>query len=200
MIAGLPYKTFITGTDTDVGKTYVICEILKRLNASRPTAEAIKPLVSGGYSDVELLHKYSAHKLKLSERYLHYYEPAIAPHIAAKINGTNIDFAAVVDFMKNCEIDIDHILIEGFGGWMAPISDSVSMSCCVAEAGLPVVLVVGMKLGCINHSLLTVEAIKTSGCEFLGWIANVMPPSMPYYKENISTITNCIGEPLATVF
>ena len=192
----LPNKFFITGTDTEVGKTYVACKLVKILQSQDRTVSTCKPLVSGGLEDIRLLSQ----GLCSHAKYLHCFEPAIAPHIAAEASNIKISKDEIVHFMKYSS-NTDHTLIEGFGGWYAPISKQVTMAECVAAANIPVVLVVGMKLGCINHAILTARAITNDGCMLTGWIANrLAPPFMPYLKQNIETISELLNKAPMEIF
>lgn len=196
MLKSIPKKVFITGTDTEIGKTYVTAKLLQQLLADGKTAEGIKPLVSGGMTDIEILHQASSQTICKHKRYLSAYEPAIAPHIAAKNLEQQLDMNSIVDFMQATNT-ADNTLIEGFGGWLAPISETMTMAECVKSANIPVILVVGMRLGCISHSLLTAASINNMNCELVGWIANILPPGMPECENNIKTISSFLGEPLA---
>lgn len=192
----LPSRFFITGTDTEIGKTYIACYLLQKLRQENRNAEAIKPLVSGGLDDINLLSKNST---GVMQRYLYYFDLPIAPHIAAEIDNIIISPTEVIRFMRQ-EVKSDYLIIEGFGGWYAPISYQQTMAECVKSAEIPVVMVVGMKLGCINHALMTARAIESDGCKLHAWIANTLPNEMPYLHQNIETISRLLGsEPIIIV-
>jgi len=191
----IPNKVFITGTDTEIGKTYVTCKLLADLTKSH-SAEGLKPLVSGGLEDIELIHKASSQTIKQDERYLLSFAPAVAPHIAAEKTNTVISDKEIITFM--CQnFKADYTVIEGFGGWLAPINLKQTMGELVIASKIPIILVVGMRLGCINHALLTASNIKQNGGELYGWIANTLGENMPELKANIKTIASFIGQPLA---
>lgn len=194
----LPEKFFITGTDTEIGKTFVACHLMQQIILDKKIVEGIKPLVSGGLEDIHALDKNSNGSLRLSERYMLGFDEAIAPHIAAEINGKIIDIEKLRHFISR-PVACDHLVIEGFGGWLAPISHEYTMADCISSLDIPVILVVGMKLGCINHAILSARSILNSGFRFHGWIANKLPQGMEFCDENIQTISKFIGNPICTV-
>ena len=196
----LPTKAFITGTDTEIGKTFVTAQLLANLQANNLSATGLKPIISGGMDDVTKLHQNSNDNLSIKQRYLYAFEPAIAPHIAAAKtedadNQQQLDSSKIINFLQEPH-DSTHTLIEGFGGWLAPISEGQTMAECVVKAQIPVILVVGMRLGCLNHALLTKQSIINMGGIFYGWIANVLPPQMPELEANINTLTKFFGKPI----
>lgn len=196
----LPTKTFITGTDTEIGKTFVTAQLLANLQANNLSATGLKPIISGGMDDVTKLHQNSTDNLTIEQRYLYAFAPTIAPHIAAAKtedadNQQQLDSGKIINFLQEPQ-DSTHTLIEGFGGWLAPISEGQTMAECVVKAQIPVILVVGMRLGCLNHALLTKQSIINMGGIFYGWIANVLPPEMPELEANINTLTKFFGKPI----
>lgn len=198
MQISLPNKVFITGTDTEIGKTYIAAHLLRSAREKGLIVEGIKPLVSGGMQDIEILHAASSQSISKEERFYASFEQPIAPHIAALSQGVKLQPASIISYMQT-NYPADLIVIEGFGGWLAPINETITMAECVKSANIPVVLVVGLKLGCINHSLLSANNIKSMGCNLLGWIANVIPPKMQECERNIDTITSFLGAPLLIV-
>lgn len=196
-------RIFIAGTDTDVGKTYVSCAILRSLQQQGITAVGIKPLASGCDKTAQGLRGTDALALqKVNRQYYHYdlinpvaLEPAIAPHIAA----TEIAFPLSVASLRSAiyrDFPEEFVIIEGVGGWLAPLNEAETMADFVVAEELPVILVAGMRLGCLNHSLLSVESIKNSGVKLLGWIANSpQAKAMQRFKENIASLSAMIDAP-----
>ena len=205
----MPSKTFfITGTDTDAGKTFAACALLQAANKRGLTTAAVKPIAAGGIpvdGDMENLHNDDALLLqKLCTVSLRYeevnplcLEQAIAPHIAAQQQGVKIQAQALANHCKTImDKNADLMLIEGAGGWVVPLNPSEFVGDIVKILKIPVILVVGMKLGCLNHALLTVKAIQEEGLVLHGWIANQLDPEMPVFKENLDTLQKKITAPL----
>ena len=189
-------KIFITGTGTGVGKTYVTCQIMRYLASINKTVVAMKPVATGGIPNEDMLE---LHKNLNYHRDLSYQEMSpfsfirpISPNIASDIPLTSDMISeSILNFIENTP-DADYHLIEGVGGWNVPINNNETMADVVVKTGLPVVMVVGMTLGCMNHAILTYNAIKSSGGQFIGWIANNIDPNMEAYQENIDTLSNFI--------
>ena len=195
---GYMKKVFIAGTDTDVGKTLVSVALLRLAREQSLTTAAIKPIAAGCKKSAEGLRNDDALALQsIITAPLLYdeinpiaLEPAIAPHIAAKYIHCEITakyLAAKCDhvFQKNN----DFTLVEGAGGWSVPLNDSETLADLAKLLKIPVVLVVGLKLGCINHALLTFDAIKNDGLMVSGWVANQVDKNMASVNENIETLT-----------
>ncbi|MDF1646242.1 MAG: dethiobiotin synthase [Legionellaceae bacterium] len=175
-----PY--FIIGTDTDCGKTYATCQLLNQLN----DAIAIKPIQSGGTEDEALLAQHQPHyTAPLS---LHTFIPPIAPHIAAKQASTNITFDALDTFCHAQPTSHQILLIETTGGLMCPINDNQTWLDYIKHYQAPVIFVVGLRLGCLNHALLTAHALQTYQIPCAGWIANLCDPNMHVIEDNIQTL------------
>lgn len=199
---------FITGTDTDAGKTYVTCALLQAAKAKGLSTAAVKPLAAGGLKTLEgthnedalLLQKNCSLPLSYQEVNPLCLEQAIAPHIAAKQAGVSL---RAHDLAEHCYAvmakQADLTLIEGAGGWLVPLNDKEFVADIVLALNIPVVLVVGMRLGCLNHALLTVRAIQNDGVILHGWIANQLDPQMPAYQENLETLKVLIKAPLLSV-
>lgn len=189
---------FITGTDTDCGKTYVSAALIRHLQGKYPRVAGLKPIASGFESvdgrmqnaDVEALNLASSAALapELINRYS--YHPAIAPHIAASQVGDLIRTELIGLDVASALEQVDALVVEGVGGWLVPLSESGSESIEILaqSLGLPVVLVVGMRLGCLNHALLTARAIIQSGVPFAGWVANHIDPGFAFLRDNIATL------------
>jgi dethiobiotin synthetase len=198
---------FITGTDTDCGKTYVTCELLRHLNQRDKKALAIKPVASGCIyqndqlisEDVERLqaHNYTVEKQINGWRYK---EP-ISPHLAAKLNGDNLSTRQIARFCEQEEFkEAEILLVEGAGGLLVPVNDDETWLDFLKLTKIPVILVVGMRLGCINHALLTDAVLKMNNILCKGWIANYLEESMIMTDAIIDTMSTKMHMPLiATV-
>lgn len=203
----LPPAWFVTGTDTEVGKTYSTCALLHRARQLGLSAAGLKPVAagtdaSGRNEDVEAIR--AAAMVSLPERTLNTYllQPPIAPHIAAREAGIEIRFApiqAALEAARQQAGDNGLVLVEGAGGFRIPLGPDGDSADLAVALNLPVILVVGMRLGCINHALLTVEAIAARGLPLAGWIANTMDPAMGRFDDNLQTLTELIPAPLLGV-
>ncbi len=199
---------FITGTDTDAGKTIVSCGLLAHARRAGKTTVAIKPIASGcepteqglRNSDALALQSVMTQKLAYEQVNPVALEPAIAPHIALQQLGRTIHGEQLVGFCRGVMMQrADLTVIEGAGGWRVPLSSREMLSMIPQRLQCSVILVVGMKLGCINHALITAEAILRDGVKLAGWIANSAAPEMQGYAENLQTLKDmlpapCLGE------
>ena len=201
-------RLFITGTDTEIGKTVVASGLVKAaVNAGYRTA-GLKPIAAGCEIIDGVLINDDARQLMLASNIKLDYatvnpialEPAIAPHIAARQAGVSISSGVLkTHYERNLPDDLDLAVFEGAGGWFVPLNDFESFQEFAVTMNLDVVLVVGMKLGCINHSLLTEKAIKACGLNLAGWIANFPHPEMDVAEENLDTLMQRIDAPLLGV-
>jgi dethiobiotin synthetase len=195
---------FVTGTDTEVGKTFISTALLARAKHQGLTTAAVKPIASGAEftanglrnEDGVALLKQCSLPLRYEEINPVVFEPAIAPHIAAqKINR----IVRVDELKKYCqhvlEKNAGFTLIEGAGGWRVPVNNEETLADLAKKLQLPIILVVGMRLGCINHAILTAEAIQRDGLHLAGWVANRATPNMSEYEENFRTLNRLIGAP-----
>ena len=197
-------KTFIAGTDTDVGKTLVTCALIQFAKQKRKTVIALKPVAAGCESADGQLKNDDALKLMENLPEQHDYhlinsialEPAIAPNIAAKKINFDLSINKLKENIDLNQFDHEVILVEGAGGWLVPLNEKETLADWVEQEDLNVILVVGMKLGCINHALLTIENIKKRGLTVVGWVANCIDQDMSHLEENIETLKNMISEPL----
>jgi len=197
---------FVTGTDTDVGKTVCSKALLQAANKQNRSTLAYKPISAGCENTVDGLRNEDALILKdncsipVPYNWINpiAYEPPIAPHIAALENEDSQIEQTVISkgLTRLQQKSPDFLLIEGAGGWHLPINNEQLLSGWVAEQKIPVVLVVGLKLGCLNHAILTVESIKQSDLPIAGWIANHLQTDMPYVQQNIATLEAYINAPL----
>jgi len=193
---------FITGTDTDVGKTVVACGLGLRTAAIKPVAAGCEVTEQGmTNSDALQLQAAASHKLAYQQINPIALEPAIAPHIAAAEAGVRMSASRLVGYCRGVSLmPVDMVVIEGAGGWRVPINSRETLADVARELECAVIVVVGMRLGCLNHALLTMEAIRGDGLRIAGWVANILDPEMPRLQENIDTLKQCINEPcLGTV-
>ena len=195
---------FLTGTDTDVGKTHVAVQLIERWRRDGRRVLAMKPVASGceraadgtlvngdverlvaatGQRDRELMNPYR-------------FEPPISPHFAAREAGVEISLTRLVEHYRSLARQADIVLVEGAGGWLAPLSDRLDIADLAVALDLPVMLVVGMRLGCINHARLSAQAIVDRGLPLAGWIANRIDPDMARHEDNLATLKAKIAAPL----
>lgn len=194
---------FVTGTDTGVGKTLVSCALTRALVARGARVAVMKPIASGSDPTPEGLRNSDALTLMAASNVSATYEavnpycflPPISPHIAASEAGVAIDLRLLRSRLDALAREADCVVVEGAGGWHAPISDSATMADLAAALDLPVLLVVGLRLGCLNHALLTHESLATRGVTFAGWVANAIDPHFERPAENLATLTARLGEP-----
>lgn len=199
---------FITGTDTEIGKTTIAAGLLVAANRRGLSTAAVKPIAAGcersaeGLRNADALLLQGAMSLSLDYDEVNpvALELAIAPHLAAERAGTRVNAMQLAGICRGVLMRrADLTLIEGAGGWRVPLSAREFLSQLPRELGLPVILVVGMRLGCINHALLTAEAIARDGLQLAGWVANSCNREMENLAENIATIRGylrapCLGE------
>jgi dethiobiotin synthetase len=195
-------RWFITGTDTGVGKTYAACAFTRRLVSLGFEVAAMKPVASGCEMTVDGLRNEDAEALMAAmnvpmgyERVNPFaYEPAIAPHIAAAQQGRMVDIRRIAEIADG--VRADHLVIEGAGGWCVPLDATRLFPDLVRALGADVILVVGMKLGCINHAILSARQIERDGFRLVGWVANAIDPGMPVYRENLETLEESLPAPM----
>jgi dethiobiotin synthetase len=188
-------RYLIIGTDTDCGKTYVTCQMLKHLENTL----AIKPVQSGGTDDSNALAQHQPH---WDGEVSHWsFEPAIAPHLAAKKAGETITFDALDVFCDTNNYPGNAtLLIETTGGLMCPLNANQTWLDYAVHSQIPVLFVVGLRLGCLNHALLTAHALTTHHIACVGWIANIVDPAMTALEENLDTLKQTLPYPhLATL-
>lgn len=198
------HKFFIAGTDTDVGKTLVAAGLLAAANKAGLSTVAMKPVAAGcQQTDVGLRNDDALLLMANMSVQLPYqqvnpvaFESAIAPHIAAMKDGKRLQVSQLVGFCRGVLMQsADLAVIEGAGGWRVPLNSRETLAGLAQQLDLPVILVVGVKLGCINHALLTVEAIASDGVKLAGWVANQLDAEMSCYAENIATLKSLIPAP-----
>ena len=195
---------FVTGTDTGVGKTLVACSLLRAFAARGLKVVGMKPVASGAtargndlvHDDVERLTA-AGNVTAPRERVNPYcFIPAIAPHIAAAQAGMRLDLEHVARCFDALSETADVVVVEGVGGFRVPLGPGGDTAQLAARLALPVVLVVGMRLGCLNHALLTAEAITSRGLALAGWVANHIDPQMAAAEENVRALETLISAPL----
>lgn len=190
-------RLFVTGTDTDAGKTHISSAILAHLARQGRKVAGLKPIASGGRDDAERLWRHSNLQLPLDAHNPFYFAPPIAPHLAAAEAGVTLDVDTVLSALAPWQQQqADWLLMEGAGGWRVPLNEQQRFSDLAKSWGGGVVLVVGMKLGCVNHALLTAEAIERDGLELVGWVANCGLGHMDRVEENLAYLKRHIQAPL----
>jgi dethiobiotin synthetase len=211
---------FITGTDTGVGKTLVSCALLHGFAAQGMSVVGMKPVAAGGalrsngepagallagaagsadggqHEDVTQLRAASNVLASGGQINPYCFVQAIAPHLAAQVVGVRINFARIVESFSELSAQADVVIVEGVGGFRVPLNDEQDSADLAEQLGLPVILVVGMRLGCLNHALLTAEAIVARRLTLAGWVANVPDGHMAMLDENIAALRQRIGAPL----
>jgi len=199
---------FVTGTDTGVGKTRVSTALLSGFNARGFSTAAMKPVATGCVNtahglrndDALLLQQRCSLPLAYEQTNPYAFAPAIAPHIAAARVGQVIDLDLIKHAFAVLAVRADIVIVEGLGGWQVPLNDAATIADLAQLIGLPVILVVAVRLGCLNHALLSAESIEQADLPFAGWVANLVEPTMPCVDENIQALRERIAAPwLGTV-
>jgi len=199
---------FIAGTDTGVGKSFVAASLLEAGNRLGLRTAALKPLAAGAEDgpegpcndDAVLLRRHASVAMSYAQVNPVLLQQPIAPHLAAAHEGRRLSAERLAGFCRGAMMTpSDLMLIEGAGGWRVPLNGREMLSELPRQLALPVILVVGMRLGCLNHALLTVEAIAADGLQLAGWVANQVDPGMVCFDENLATLTELIRAPLLAV-
>ena len=203
-----PRTIYVTGTDTGVGKTLVATALLRALNRSGRRARGLKPVASGAARTHGGLRNADALALQAEGHPPAPYElvnpwcfePAIAPHLAAAEAGVTISLSELIDWYRKATLDCDWIVVEGAGGWRVPLHPDGFASDLPEALGLPVLLVVGLRLGCLNHARLTLEALRAAGQPFAGWVGNQIDADYARVEDNLATLERLLGcAPLAVI-
>lgn len=208
----LPRAYFVVGTDTGVGKTYIASALVRYFAAKGTQVVGMKPVASGcelgkeGVWKNQLVNEdmaalYAASNVKADLDLINPYRfaPAIAPHIAAQQASVKIDTDVILHRYQVLQSMAELVIVEGAGGFFVPLNDSETIADLAVKLNIPLILVVGMRLGCINHALLTVEAIKARGLTLAGWIANRIDADMPVFEENLKSLKQRIAAPCLAV-
>lgn len=194
---------FITGTDTDVGKTYIATALVQHFCEQGLQAVGMKPVAAGAElvngrllnSDVIELIKASNVDADLALINPYVFAQAIAPHIAAEQAGITVSLDNIQQSFNALQAKADVVVVEGAGGFRVPINRQETMADLAIKLNLPIVLVVGVRLGCINHALMTAGSIRAAGLNLVGWVANRIDPNMPAIEENIATLKAMLKAP-----
>ena len=199
---------FVIGTDTEVGKTLVSGAFILKLREAGINTVGFKPVVAGTYrspdgrelnEDLETLRLASglgSNDIPLCPYVLS--APA-APHLVAQVQGIDLNIAVITKAFHKISASFDSVVVEGAGGFLVPLNKKEDLGGVAKAINLPIILVVGMRLGCINHALLTYEALKMRNLQLAGWIANALSDEMPLLQDNIQTLKDRINAPLLGV-
>lgn len=194
---------FVTGTDTGCGKTHTSVALIRALRAQGLRVAGFKPVAAGAdWRDGELRNDDASALLAASGLGLPYaavnpycFAPAIAPHLAAAEAQVTISFDPIHAAFEQVRAASDFVVVEGAGGWRVPLGAGFDIQGLALALGLPVVLVVGLRLGCLNHALLSEQVINSSGAKLLGWVGSQVDPGMPRLQENIATLETALSVP-----
>jgi dethiobiotin synthetase len=198
---------FVTGTDTGVGKTWVSVALMHALRERGVSVLGMKPVAAGCTPTLEGLRNEDALMLLEAASFAVPYgevnpyalEAPVAPHIAAQQVGVMVDLDTLSATAQRLAGQADRLVVEGVGGWRVPLSDRADVAGLAIHLGLPVILVVGLRLGCLNHALLTAEAIAHAGVPLAGWVANLVDPHMASVAENVQDLMLRLPAPLLGV-
>ncbi|WP_202436518.1 dethiobiotin synthase [Vibrio eleionomae] len=201
--SSMSHVFFIAGTDTDVGKTVTSKAILQAFAAQGLTTVGYKPISAGcektteGFRNDDALQLMKAATQEVPYEKVNPYalELPASPHIAADYEHISIEYSVLSSALKENKKKADVVVVEGAGGWRVPISRTECLSAWVKKEKIPVILVVGIKLGCLNHAFLTAEAIKADGLELAGWVANRINPGTEHYADIIDILEQRLGAP-----
>ncbi|PQJ96655.1 dethiobiotin synthase [Chromatium okenii] len=194
---------FITGTDTDCGKTTISLGLMAAMQQRGLRVNGMKPVASGcamtpaglRNADARQLLAQSSHRNAYALVNPYAFAPPIAPHLAAIQAGVTIDFVNIIKAYQTLAATAEVVIVEGVGGWRVPLMPNQCVSDLALALEIPVILVVGFKLGCLNHALLTAESIRASGAHLIGWICNQIDPKMQALNANLATLNELIAAP-----
>lgn len=202
-LSNVTERYFVTGTDTEVGKTVASSALLQAARLQGFITAGYKPVASGSEmmpeglrnSDALALQRYSSLPLAYQAVNPYTFAEATSPHIVSADEQRPIDFAVLSAGLRLLEEEAEWVLVEGAGGWFTPLSDEHTFADWVTKEQLPVILVVGVKLGCINHAMLTAQAVKQAGLRLAGWIANDVVAPGKRHQEYLATLKNVLPAP-----
>jgi dethiobiotin synthetase len=198
-----PSSVFVTGTDTGVGKTWVSLALMARWQAAGYRVAGMKPVASGcsrqgrrlENEDATLLRRQTSQPVPYAWVNPYAFEPPVAPHLAARERGVEIDMEAIAGAYARLAECVDLVIVEGVGGWLVPLGEHHTVADLALHLRLPVILVVAIRLGCLNHALLSAESIRAHGAQLLGWVANCNEPDALRVRENIAALKHCLRTP-----
>ncbi len=199
-----PFSCFVTGTDTEIGKTLVASALVHAQVQHGWQVAAMKPVAAGAIfrdnrwfnDDVDALAEQVSVDLPLALTTPYLFQTPAAPHLAAAAEQVQIDPSHILNCFAQVRMQAQAVVVEGVGGFCVPLNEHYDTADLARDLKLPVVLVVGMRLGCINQALLTAEAIRARGLQLMGWVANVVDPQMLYLEDNTHAIAQRIHAPL----
>ncbi|MFC5436223.1 dethiobiotin synthase [Rhodanobacter umsongensis] len=194
---------FIAGTDTGIGKTHAACALLHALRRAGYGVCGMKPVASGCVATVDGLRNDDALALQAASSTMLPYasinpvalRDPLSPHLAAAHEGVEISLAPLRKAFDQLRADHQCVVVEGIGGWLVPLAPGLFAADIAKQWRLPVILVVGLRLGCLNHALLSARAIAADGCRLLGWIGNCIDPAMEAQAENLATLRELLPAP-----
>jgi dethiobiotin synthetase len=193
-------SVFVTGTDTGCGKTYISAVIVRAAIAEGYSACGMKPIATGVSQGINeddaILLAASSIKMPVKDRAVYSFEPPCSPHIASAEAKIPISFDRINEAYKRCATKAEVVVVEGVGGWQVPLSEELFVADLALSLKLPVLLVVGIKLGCINHALLAAQSILDSGVPFIGWVANQIDLDLYAANEIVNFLNKAIQRPL----
>jgi dethiobiotin synthetase len=202
----MKHSYFVTGTDTEIGKTLVSTALIYKLNQlQQHSASGYKPVVAGTYinsdgrtcnEDIETYLIAQGNQIAREEICPYIIDFPAAPHLVASEKGITLDLHRMLACYEALQKKVPYVISEGAGGYLTPIDQRFDLSDFAVKINIPIVLTVGLRLGCLNHALLTVEAIEKRGLHIAGWVANCITQEMPYQAENIQTLCDRIKAPL----
>jgi dethiobiotin synthetase len=190
---------FVTGTDTGVGKTLVACALVHRLREKGWSVAGMKPVAAGcedgRFPDVEALADASGRPFPRALINPYPLALPIAPHLAARAEGVEIRPQPILEAFRHLAREAEGVIVEGVGGFRVPLASDWDTADLAVRLALPMILVVGMRLGCLNHALLTGEAIRARGLHLAGWVANTLDPAMAAFHDNVAALEERLGAP-----
>lgn len=200
----MSHAYFVTGTDTEIGKTTIAAGLLHAARLAGLSTAAAKPVASGcerspdGLRNSDALALLGECSVPLAYEQVNpfAFEPAIAPHLAAREQGVKLTVEALAGPVRSVlQLGADFTLVEGAGGWRVPLAGEENLSDLAIALQLPVILVVGVRLGCINHAVLSAEAIQRDGLVLAGWVANIVDAQTSRLEENLATLAERLPAP-----
>ncbi|MDH5547346.1 MAG: dethiobiotin synthase [Gammaproteobacteria bacterium] len=198
---------FITGTDTNIGKSIVAASLIHAMAQRGLKVAGMKPVSTGCFEtenglrneDAELMMKYSNVELSYETVNPYAYLPPVSPHLAAKKVGQRIELDKITRIFSGISQVSDCVIVEGVGGWLVPLNDTETVEDLAVAMQLPLIVVIGTRLGCINHAMLTIDRIQKTGLEVAGWVANIMDRNIDYLPDVIDSLRLRISAPLVGI-